>query len=340
MPNPLFATYRQGENRVTASILAVLERLPFSLTERILQALCEEPERPLLHFNNQPTGVDSRPDARIGASFAYWLETKIVPNGVRESQIRAHLQALDGESRVERQRLLVLTPDARLPKALAAINDPRVAWANFDDLLSIIRDTADAAGEWLATDKPTVSEQDRVLLKELARFLILEGLVGRGTDQVLVVAARVALDEYRRYSAYVCQPNRSFRPVSHMAFYRDGTIAPMLPKVLDKVESIVLSHEGISSDPSMTGERRGRLTTLIESGLRPAVDERLGKEVQVIFLSEEASPDTLRLQHPVRNMPTSDGGRSQAFVQGHRYVPLANFLKNPRTTSELVRAPI
>ena len=29
--NPLFSTYRQGENRVTASMLAVFERLDFSL---------------------------------------------------------------------------------------------------------------------------------------------------------------------------------------------------------------------------------------------------------------------------------------------------------------------
>ena len=42
MSNPLFSTYSQGENRVTSSILAVLERLSFALVEQILQALCQE----------------------------------------------------------------------------------------------------------------------------------------------------------------------------------------------------------------------------------------------------------------------------------------------------------
>lgn len=46
MANPLFSTYSQGENRVTASILAVFERLSFALVERLLQALCQEPETP------------------------------------------------------------------------------------------------------------------------------------------------------------------------------------------------------------------------------------------------------------------------------------------------------
>ncbi len=41
--NPLFSTYRQGENRVTASMLAVFERLDFSLLERLLHAVQAKP---------------------------------------------------------------------------------------------------------------------------------------------------------------------------------------------------------------------------------------------------------------------------------------------------------
>jgi hypothetical protein len=41
---PLFSTYRQGENRVTASLLAVLSRLGTDLTERVLGALLDEPD--------------------------------------------------------------------------------------------------------------------------------------------------------------------------------------------------------------------------------------------------------------------------------------------------------
>lgn len=94
MSNPLFSTYSQGENRVTSSILAVFERLSFVLVEQILQALCQEPEFPLLSFLNQPVGKSSTPDGRIRASFAYWIETKITPNAIHTDQIRRHLTAL------------------------------------------------------------------------------------------------------------------------------------------------------------------------------------------------------------------------------------------------------
>ena len=42
MTTPLFSTYRQGENRVTASFLAVLERLSLPNMDRILQDLVGE----------------------------------------------------------------------------------------------------------------------------------------------------------------------------------------------------------------------------------------------------------------------------------------------------------
>ena len=51
---PLFSTYRQGENRVTASLLAVLSRLGTDLTERVLGALLDEPELSLVSFTPLP----------------------------------------------------------------------------------------------------------------------------------------------------------------------------------------------------------------------------------------------------------------------------------------------
>ncbi|NJN49639.1 MAG: hypothetical protein HC805_07575 [Alkalinema sp. RL_2_19] len=53
MPNPLFSRYSQGENRVTASTLAVFERISFALVERILQTLCQEQNLSLLTIKNQ-----------------------------------------------------------------------------------------------------------------------------------------------------------------------------------------------------------------------------------------------------------------------------------------------
>ncbi|HEY5477402.1 MAG TPA: hypothetical protein VIK11_11900 [Tepidiformaceae bacterium] len=43
--NPLFSTYRQGENRVTSSMLAVFERIDLSLLEMILASAAGESAR-------------------------------------------------------------------------------------------------------------------------------------------------------------------------------------------------------------------------------------------------------------------------------------------------------
>ena len=93
MTNTLFSTYTQGENRVTGSILAVFERLSFALVEQILQTLLQEADAELVTFRNQVVGPASVPDARIHASFSYWIETKIVPRALDERQCSGRLGA-------------------------------------------------------------------------------------------------------------------------------------------------------------------------------------------------------------------------------------------------------
>jgi hypothetical protein len=51
--NPLFSTYRQGENRVTSSMLAVFERIDPSLLEEILAAAAGESSLQMVSFANQ-----------------------------------------------------------------------------------------------------------------------------------------------------------------------------------------------------------------------------------------------------------------------------------------------
>lgn len=52
--NPLFSTYRQGENRVTSSMLAVFERIDLSILESLLIAATGEASLELVSFVNQP----------------------------------------------------------------------------------------------------------------------------------------------------------------------------------------------------------------------------------------------------------------------------------------------
>ena len=335
MANPLFSTYAQGENRITASILAVFERLSFALVEQILQGLFQEPETQLLTFRNQPTGLDTKPDAKIHASFSYWIETKRVPKSVRVDQIRGHLKALDEEKNVEIQRLLILTPDDTIPNEVTKIQDVRLSWANFDDLVAAIKDALDISEAWLISEQHIPTERERELLRELVTFLISEGLVGRSNQQVLIVAARLALSEYQELSAYLCQPNRSFRLCSHMTFYANGCIYRSIPKILDSVESVVLSEEGVA-ECTDNQETRSRLLGLIERLSQTNSKWRRGEVAKVLFLSAPDAPDTIQLPHDIRNNLVAATGKAIAFTQGQRYVPLNKLQAAPKTTAELL----
>lgn len=94
--NPLFSTYRGGENRVTSSMLAVFERIDLSLLE-ILAAAAGESSLQMDSFTNQPPGRGhSIPDARISARFAYWFEVKTTRNGLTMDQLTEHRSNLGG----------------------------------------------------------------------------------------------------------------------------------------------------------------------------------------------------------------------------------------------------
>ncbi len=335
MANPLFSTYAQGENRITASIWAVFERLSFALVEQILQGLFQEPETQLLTFRNQPSGLRSKPDAKIHASFSYWIETKRVLKSIRVDQILEHLKALDEEKNVEIQRLLILTPDDTIPSEVLQFKDARLSWANFDDLVAAIKDALDISEAYLTSEQHIPTERERELLRELVAFLISEGLVGRSNQQVLIVAARLALSEYQELSAYLCQPNRSFRLCSHMTFYANGCIYRSIPKILDSVESVVLSEEGVA-ECTDNQETRSRLLELIERLSQTNRKWRRGEVAKVLFLSAPDAPDTIQLPHDIRNNLVAATGKAIAFTQGQRYVPLNKLQAAPKTTAELL----
>jgi len=89
MNKSIFSTYKTGENRVTASILAVFQSLSLSRIERLIGALLEEAEFEMVRFQNQPSqGGPGIPDAVISSHFQILLETKIARHAVREAQLR------------------------------------------------------------------------------------------------------------------------------------------------------------------------------------------------------------------------------------------------------------
>jgi hypothetical protein len=312
--NPLFSTYRQGENRVTSSMLAVFERIDLSLLEAILASAAGESSLQMVSFTNQPPGIGhSIPDARISARFAYWFEVKTVRNALVAHQLTEHLSNLAGEGGDE--RLFVVTPDAEQPSVI--IDDPRVVWFNFQAL----HDAIDAA----ASD-PVVgmSEQARFLLRELQALLVHDGLVD--SDEVVVVAARFAYPEYLKRGVYICQAERSFRDeLTHLGFYAKGAIQTFVPRIRHREDLIAFTHE--TAIARKGGSDTDRLIgDAIETDLAVGTREE-GKQYQVFLLSQSDDADTVRLTQPIVNDTVAESGRPTAWTRGQRYASLAGLTR-------------
>lgn len=316
MRTSIFSTYSTGENRVTASILAVLRSLALNRIERLLGALMERSELQLLRFENQPSrGGKGVPDAVITGSCRIFLETKIKRNSVRADQLRRHLDRLDAAGEAV-QVLLVLTPDSSVPATVTSIDDARLVWTNFEALDQAIE-------ELLADQAEVISEREAFLLRELQGMLAEEKLVGSQKD-VLVVPARNAWPEYLEYQAYACQPNRPFQPVWRLSFYESGQIQPLVPTILKVHESVVFEK----------GRHRGTLGDLV-ARLLAGTTRQEGMSYKVLLLSHPKDSKTVRLEGPIMNDLVSESGRTVAFTQSQRYVSLDRLLK-AKATSELV----
>lgn len=160
---------------------------------------------------------------------------------------------------------------------------------------------------------------------------------GDRSEEVLIIPARFAWDEYQKFSAYMCQPKRSFRRTSRLGFYVRGVIEAVVPKIIEVMESVELSEKGIAACLEVREPARVRLLELLHAVQREGDrGGRIGQRHKVMFLSPPDSPETLRLPHPVANDLVTKAGRPWPFVVGQRYVRLDRLLAGPRTTSELV----
>jgi hypothetical protein len=155
------------------------------------------------------------------------------------------------------------------------------------------------------------------------------------SDEVLIVAAKRAWHEYLACSAYICQAQRGFRFTSHMAFYCDGFIEALVPRILDVVENVHLSAEGIHADASLSDELKAQLQGVVRALSSMPGQQHLGKRQKVVFLSGKNSPDTIQLAQRIPNDKRDKNGSISAFVYGQRYAPLEKLRANPSGTSQL-----
>ena len=320
MTTNLFSTYRQGENRVTSTLMAVLQRLSLPNIDRILQALLEDSAFSLVTFNNQPKGKKSTPDARIGTGQAIWIETKTARNSVRNNQIASHLDSLrTGEN------LLLLTPDDKTPAKL----DSRVTWSNFKTLAGAVEEILGDA------DEPP-SEKEAFLLREFVSMLREDGLLHSAEPRVMVLGARFAWPMYELLNVYRCgtnKPMRSLRDSDHLGFYATGKIQPLVPRIKSVLESIdMMDPEEIES----LGDSQRRLAEQLRERIsHHKQGHEFGQAFKVMFLSGPTDDETVKLTNPIVNDKKDKNGRPTPFTFGQpRYVTLES-LKNAQLTSEL-----
>ena len=155
-----------------------------------------------------------------------------------------------------------------------------------------------------------------------------DGLTGSTESKVLVVAAREAWPTYKKLNAYICQSNRGFQPSGHLAFYAEGAVQPLVPKIKAVIESVNLTREGIES---LEGDQKNLANELLTQ------IEKLNHKWQtqkVMFLSEPDDDETIKLKQKIINDQKDKSGKNVAFVMGQRYVTLES-LKTASKTSEL-----
>jgi hypothetical protein len=152
----------------------------------------------------------------------------------------------------------------------------------------------------------------------------------------LVPAGRMALTDYDNYSAYICQPNRSFRDeMDRLGFYARGQISPHFPLIRKTWDTVEFSDEEAERWQSSGDPDDAELASIIARVL--ASPNRGGHRAgshKVLLLTAPGHPDTVTLPQPIKHL---ERGRGQAFVRKQRYTTLAALKREPKTTAELLR---
>lgn len=336
MANPLFSTYHTGENRVTSSMMAVFERIDLALVTEILAAASGAgDEVRSVTFENQVRGDGANPDATISGRFTWHFETKTVVGAYRSpghsrDQLDRYVKMISGEPDT---LLFVVTPDPghEAPDYVAqkvADLRGRIIWLSFLMLKETITRIIAEAVSGATTQQ--VSEHTRFLLAELVNLFESEGLCS--ADDTVVVAARSAWPEYLAVGAYVCQPDRSFRPgLRHLAFYTAGAIQPLVPAIREYIPSVMLSEQEAKIHRELgNGAMANLIEALITRGDRP-----VGESYGVFLLSGPDDDDTQRLDQPVLNDTTTDSGKPWAWTLSQRYTSFAKLTGGITKTGEL-----
>ncbi|MDP2721748.1 MAG: hypothetical protein Q8O72_03225 [Bacteroidales bacterium] len=328
MANSIFSTYSTAENRVTSTILAVFEKLNTTTVTRILQVLMEDSTIELIEYVNQVKSSDSVPDGRIKGLFDYIIETKVVPNAIKKTQIKNHYKML----KYDFSRLLILTPDFDYPNVLKSLEPEitdKIIWGNFDKIIEGI--------DSVLQELILLIDREKFLLLELKEFIINERLIAEDySRKALIVPAGKAWDFYKTYSIYRCQPNRTFKPTSFMGFYADQQIKEYFPKILGYIDNLNIQEEDLNniSVSVVNGVNESLIKNKLIQIKKKLQPEEWNGYYKYIILTELNDKETFKNGNPIDNDKTSYSDKGTAFVQKQTYLNLDE-INGKKYTSEL-----
>ena len=96
---------------------------------------------------------------------------------------------------------------------------------------------------------------------------------------------------------YVCTPNRSFKPADHIAFYAEGAIQPLTPKIGSVIESIdVRQQDQIDS----LDRSRKELAQVLHGKIEEKPHPYFGGNTKIMFLSGPDDTETVKLEGAYR----------------------------------------
>lgn len=220
-------------------------------------------------------------------------------------------------------------------------DDRASAERRFQKGIGLVRALGVPVPEIASAAKLSTSRVHAILDRQARTHRVLDGeeiehLLEKSFTVGIVPAGKIALHDYDRYGAYICQAHRPFRDeMSRIGFYAHLEISPHFPEILHIDGEVEFSaHEAARRRASADPNDR-RIGEIIEEILGPgAGGGHRGNAHKVMLLSAPDDPRTLTLPAPIKHL---ERGRGQAFVRRQRYTSEAALRRHPNTTADLIR---
>jgi hypothetical protein len=299
----IFGEYKQPENRLTAAFLQICKVGGEELIRHLSHLLgFELPESEVAIFSQVP-GEESAPDGLLESNFAFrlFIESKVEKKAVNPKQLAGH----KGQIEKETDFLVYLTPDEEKPSALSD-----VYWANWGRVVEEL-------DEYIQNPKVENLELLVFLVDHFKTLVTNMNLAGGrwipDDKQAMILAGSRAEDVALRYSHYICQNKRGFRPSKYVAFYNNSRIQYLFEIIEPPKDDVDLAHV-----PEL-GDYLQRVGQDYEPGT-------LAKVFKIKFLQEVG---------PIINDTTDRNGNPCPYTYGQPRYTTLDRLKRASRTSEL-----